>query len=110
MNRRELLAGACAFPLLGQTSATKPIELAAGPLTLVFEPEIAFVRYVRAAGREVLRGIYAAVRNSVWGTVPAQVRNVEVKRNNDGFLLTFTAEHKQDGIDFRWTGALTGSR
>ncbi len=110
MNRRELFAGACAFPLFGQTSAAKQIELTAGPLTLVFEPEIAFVRYVRAADREILRGIYAAVRNSVWGTVPAQIRNVQVKRNEGGFLLTFTAEHTQNETDFRWIGTLTGTR
>ena len=110
MSRRELLAGACALPLLGQASPAEPIELTAGPLTLVFEPEIAFVRYVRAADREILRGIYAAVRNSVWGTVPAQIRNLELKRNDGGFLLTFTSEHKQDDIDFLWTGTLTGTR
>lgn len=105
-----MFAGACALPLLGQTSAAEQIELIAGPLTLVFEPEIAFVRYVRAADREILRGIYAAVRNSVWGTVPAQIRNVQLKRNDGGFVLTFTSEHKQDDIDFRWTGTLTGTR
>ena len=76
----------------------------------MFEPEIAFVRYVRAADREILRGIYAAVRNSVWGTVPAQVRNLEVKRNDGGFVLSFTSEHKQDDIDFVWTGTVTGTR
>jgi hypothetical protein len=110
LSRRELLAGACALPLLGQTSAAKPIELVAGPLTLVFEPEIAFVRYARAADREILRGVYAAVRNSVWGTVPAQVRDIQLKRNDGGFHLTFTSEHKQDDIDFLWTGTLTGTR
>lgn len=110
MSRRELFAGACALPLFGQTSTAKQIELIAGPLTLVFDPEIAFVRYVRAADKEILRGIYAALRNSVWGAVPAQIRNVQVKRNDGGFLLTFTSEHRQDDIDFRWTGALTGTR
>jgi hypothetical protein len=110
LSRRELLAGACALPLFGQASAAEAIELAAGPLTLIFEPEIAFVRYVRAADREILRGVYAAVRNSVWGTVPPNVRNVQVKRSEDGFVLTFTSEHKQDDIDFVWNGTLTGTR
>src|SRR5262245_30661287 len=110
LSRRELLAGACALPLFGQTSKSEPIELVAGPLTLVFEPEIAFVRYVRAADREILRGLYAAVRNSVWGTVPAQVRNVDLKRTDGGFVLTFTSEHKENDIDFVWTGTLTGTR
>jgi hypothetical protein len=110
LSRRELLAGACALPLFGQTSASEPIELAAGPLALVFEPGIAFVRYVRAADREILRGVYAAVRNSVWGTVPAQVRNLQLKRSDGGFLLTFSSEHQQDDIDFVWNGTLTGTR
>jgi hypothetical protein len=110
MSRRELLAGACALPLLGQHSTAEPIELTAGPVTLLFEPEIAFVRYVRAAGQEILRGIYAAVRNSFWGTVPANVRNVQLKRTAGGFHLTFTSEHKQDAIDFVWTGTLSGTR
>ena len=109
ISRRDLLAGACALPLVGQTSVGEQIELSAGPLTLVFEPEIAFVRYVRAADREVLRGVYAAVRNSVWGTVPARVGNVQLKRNDGGFVLTFTSEHKQDDIDFVWDGTLTGT-
>jgi len=110
LSRRELLAGACALPLFGQKAAVEPIELTAGPLTLVFEPEIAFVRYVRAADREILRGVYAAVRNSVWGTVPARVGNVQLKRSDGGFVLTFTSEHKQDGIDFLWNGTLAGTR
>ena len=110
ISRRDILAGACAVPLLGQSAANKPIELAAGPMRLVFEPEIAFVRYVRAADREVLRGIYAAVRDSVWGTVGAQIRNVQVKQSDGGFRLTFTSEHKRGDIDFVWDGELTGTR
>jgi hypothetical protein len=110
VTRREFLAAACALPLFGQSSSSEPIELTAGPLTLLFEPEIAFVRYVRAADREILRGVYAAVRNSVWGTVRAQVRNVQLKRSDGGFLLTFTSEHKENDIDFIWNGTLTGAR
>jgi len=52
ITRREWLAGVCALPLFGQTPATEPIELIAGPLTLVFEPEIAFVRYVEVSVNE----------------------------------------------------------
>ena len=110
VSRRELLFGACALRLAGDTPAAAPIELTAGPLALTFEPEIAFVRYVRVADREVLRGAYAAVRNAVWGTVAAHVRDVQVKRSDGGFVLTFVSEHKQDDIDFVWNGELTGKR
>src|SRR4051812_31149191 len=108
VSRRELLFSACALPLTGDTPPGASIELTAGPLTLSFEPEIAFIRYVRVGDREVLRGVYAAVRNAVWGTVAPRVRDVQVKRTDGGFVLTFASEHKQEDIDFLWNGELTG--
>ena len=39
------------------------IPLKAGPLEMVFEPDGAFLRYVRLGRREILRGVYAAVRD-----------------------------------------------
>src|SRR5205085_7620893 len=102
VSRRELLLGMCALPLSLKAAGSPPMELTAGPLTLTFEPEIGFVRYVRVGDREVLRGMYAAVRNSVWGTVAAQIHDVEVKRNDGGFVLKFVSDHRQDDIDFVW--------
>jgi hypothetical protein len=66
------------------------------------------VRYVRAGDREVLRGIYAAVRNSVWGTVPPRIRDMQLQRQTDSFRLTFVCEHRQDDIDFAWNGTVAG--
>ena len=47
----------------------RPLILRAGPLSMMFEPELAFLRYIRLGNREILRGIYAAVRDGVWGTI-----------------------------------------
>ena len=58
LTRRDLLVLACALPVRSQTRTdTEPLELRAGPLSLVFEPETAMVRYVRFGDREVLRDV-----------------------------------------------------
>jgi len=51
----------------------RPIELRAGPLTLSFEPYTAFLRHIRLGDHEVVRAVYAAVRDHNWATVFPQV-------------------------------------
>ena len=46
--------------------AAEPIPLRAGPITMVFDAENAFLRYVRIGPHEVLRGINAPIRNESW--------------------------------------------
>jgi hypothetical protein len=91
-----------------ETPLPAAIELSAGPLTMEFEPDLAFLRYIRFGEREVLRGIYAAVRDKVWGTVAPKVSNVHVDKRAGGFQLTFDVDCKQDDIDFGWKGTITG--
>src|SRR5262249_6894570 len=85
------------------------LELTAGPLSLTFEPELAFIRYIRFGEGEVLRGIYAAVRDRSWLTVSPNVTNVVSRTSGDSFELTFDVECKQDDIDYFWNGRITGS-
>lgn len=84
------------------------MELRAGPLSLRFEPETASVRFVRVGDREVLRAVYAAVRDRNWGTVPSQVRDLRVEQRADGFEVTFSVRCQADPIDFTWNGILRG--
>src|SRR5690242_1361870 len=102
-----------ASPILlsgSDASGRAPIPLRAGPLTLLFEPDLAFLRYVRLGEREVLRGVYAAVRDRNWGTVAPRVSNLELDdRGEEGFRLTFDVECRKGPIDFSWRGTLTGS-
>lgn len=86
----------------------RSLDLRAGPLTVVFEPALAFLRYVRLGETEVLRGLYAAVRDRNWGTVPPHVRNLKVETTGDSFRITFDVECKEGPIDFLWKGALEG--
>jgi D-apionolactonase len=91
-----------------QSRPPDPIPLRAGPLTLLFEPEGAFLRYVRLGDREILRGIYAAVRDANWDTVPPRVSALRLEQSEDTFLLTFDVECRQGEIDFFWRGAVAG--
>lgn len=99
--RGLLLTGAPAEP-------TPAIALRAGPVTALFEPGIAFLRYVRLGDREILRGLYAAVRDQVWGTVAPRVRNVVTEQRSDSFRLTFDVDNIEGDIDFGWQGVITG--
>ena len=84
------------------------IPLKAGPLEMVFEPDGAFLRYVRLGRREILRGVYAAVRDQNWDTIDPRVSGVELREGADGFVLTFAAECRGGGVDFGWRGRIEG--
>lgn len=86
----------------------EPIPLRAGPLTMLFEPGTGFLRCVRLGDREILRGVYAALRDRNWGTVAPRVSNLELDRSEDRFHLAFDVECKEGEIDFFWRGSLSG--
>ena len=87
---------------------TKWIELRAGPLEMGFDPEWASLRRIRLGAIEVLRGIYAPIRDEHWGTVRPAVSNLEVEKHDDSFRLSFDAECKRGEIDFAWHGTIAG--
>ena len=86
------------------------LRLRAGPLSLVFEPETALVRDVRLGDREVLRGVYAAVRDTDWNTISPQVSDVRLDEKPEAFALSFQARVVEGDIDFAWRGRLTGTK
>jgi hypothetical protein len=88
--------------------ATK-ILLRAGRLSMIFEPQTAFLRYIRFEGREVLRGIYVAVRDEFWNTVAPRVTNLKLDQTGDSFRLTSQVECIEGPIDFLWQGEVTGN-
>ena len=122
-NRRQILRGALALwvpaPGWGATSRiemlygtatapTSPIQLTAGPLSLLFEPDLAFVRFIRFNGQEVLRGIYAAVRDKSWGTVAPKVSNLIIERKTNQFTINFDVDCAEGDIKFQWKGRVVG--
>ncbi|MCZ2151594.1 MAG: hypothetical protein LC126_27950 [Bryobacterales bacterium] len=116
--RRQLLGAApfAALPLPAwqsyYTGRDQPpgeqIELAAGPMTMIFEPSLAFLRSLRFGETEVIRGLYAAVRDRNWGTVTPRVRNLQLEKSAGGFRLRFDVECNQSPIHFSWRGLITG--
>lgn len=110
MERRDFLALAAAasgtqFDLQASSSAR---EISAGPLSLVFEPELGFVRFVRWGETEILRGIYAAVRDEAWNTIAPQIGNLRIEQAADRFRIEFDVTCRERTIDFFWRGKIEG--
>ena len=82
------------------------VKLTAGPLSVVFEAGA--LRYFKVGELEVLRGVYAAVRDKDWGTVPGVLKDVEINDQGDAFDVRFTSEHVTSEIHFVWRGRVTG--
>ena len=91
-----------------ETPLPEQIPLRAGPLTMIFEPDNVFLRYIRLGSREVVRGIYAAVRDRNWGTIAPRVSNLQIKATEDTFEVTFEVECREREINFVWQGRITG--
>jgi hypothetical protein len=73
-----------------------------------FEPSTVFLRRICLGHIEVLRGIYAGVRDRNWGTVPPRLQNLEVTNKRDAFELSFEVDCQSPGIHFRWKGTISG--
>ncbi|HKX62190.1 MAG TPA: hypothetical protein VJS65_10105, partial [Verrucomicrobiae bacterium] len=86
----------------------RPIPLKAGPLTLSFEPDTAVLRHIRLGDHEVVRAIYAAVRDQNWATILPKVTIREQTLNADSFQLAFDCECRGEIIDYFWKGVITG--
>lgn len=88
------------------TPPAAPTPLRAGPLTLVLDG--GDLRYVRLGGREVIRRLYAAVRDQDWGTVPGLIADLRVAARETSFEVSYTSEHRRGDIHFVWRAEITG--
>jgi hypothetical protein len=95
--------------LTSTVHAAEPIPLRAGPVTMTFDAENVFLRYIRIGQYEVLRGINAPIRNQNWATVAPKVSNLRVENRGDSFDVTFNVKCREADIDFRWEGSITGN-
>jgi hypothetical protein len=85
------------------------IPLRAGPLAMDFDPQSASLRHIRLGSHEVIRGVYAAVRDQNWGTIAPSVQVATKAVGPSGFRLHFEVECRQGDIDFLWQGRLSGA-
>jgi len=90
-------------------ATVESIPLRAGPVTMVFDADNVFLRYIRVGQHEVLRGINAPVRDQNWATVAPEVSNLKVDDGGDHFRVTFDVRCAQADIDYRWKGTITGT-
>ena len=82
------------------------LELSTPYYSLVFIEGM--LRYIRVAEREVIRAIYAAVRDQNWNTIPGKLKLIEQRHSATGFYLHFESHHQEAEIDFYWQGILQG--
>jgi D-apionolactonase len=93
----------------GQSSDPAPlVPLRAGPIRLLYDPASGFIRQLCLGDREILRGIYAALRDQNWGTVPGVLRELRSKIGQDFFEIEFEVTHCRDEILFVWRGSVRG--
>lgn len=101
LNKNILLYGHDELP-------PKPLELRAGPLTVIFEPDNAFLRFVRLGDHEVVRNIYAVVRDQNWNTIAWQVQNLKSDVRPDSFDIHFDVTCVEREVSYFWKGSVNG--
>jgi D-apionolactonase len=84
-----------------------PANLHAGPLQLILNE--GGLRYIRLGQREVVRRIYASVRDCNWGTVLGAISDLAVRNGPQSFRVHFVSRHRQEDIDYVWCAEITGS-
>ncbi len=82
------------------------VALRAGPLRLVFDR--GELRWIRLGEREVVRGIYFALRGEGWATVPYEISNLEIAAEPASFRIRFDARHERGPVRFDWHAAIAG--
>src|SRR5271165_4065917 len=82
------------------------LSLATNELACIFETDTGFLRKIVHGETEIVRAIYAAVRDEHWNTVEPdiEVRHVRVEQN--GFRVDFDALCQAAGICFCWSGSI----
>ncbi len=84
-----------------------PRVLEAGPVRALLDG--ADLRHVRVGDTELVQRVYVAVRDAPWNTIPATYRDWQIEQAEDGFRVSFEAEHRYEAIHFTWRGTITGA-
>jgi D-apionolactonase len=82
-------------------------ELRAGSLLCFYE--MGNLRSIRIDDVEILRMIYAAVRDQHWATAPCQITNEYVETTDTSFSITYTAHYELDSIRYKAGFEITGT-
>lgn len=94
--------------LTGRNTEKDVIEFSAGPVKGIFDPNIGFLRQVRLGDHELIRGIYMAVRDNRWKTLPIDLEIIHSDIGIDTFEIQFSCINKMNDAEFHWTGTISG--
>lgn len=83
------------------------MNLRAGPLEMRYGD--GDLRAISVGGREIVRRIYAAVRDRNWGTAPNEIGDVVIAAGPEAFDVSFACENRLNDVDFEWRGAISGA-
>jgi hypothetical protein len=83
------------------------IRLRAGALEVEYES--GDLRYVRAGGHEIVRRVYAAVRDVNWNTIPAHMTGLKIDAAGGHFRIEFDSAHEDASIRYHWHAILEGT-
>lgn len=86
---------------------SEPIMLNAGPLTVQYLD--GYLRYISFGKTELVRQIYAAVRDENWATVPGEISELAINRKSDSFEIRFQSLHEEGSIRFCWDALISGT-
>jgi hypothetical protein len=82
-------------------------EVRAGPLAMIVDG--GDLRYVRLGHTELVRRLFAAVRDRNWNTITGTISGLRLETDTDSFRLSFSSHHVSDDIDFEWQATVAGS-
>ena len=83
------------------------VELRAGPLVMQFDPQQAFLRYVCLGDQEIVRTVFAAIRDRDWNTIAFTVTDLQIEQQAERFLISFKGKCEQ--LPFGWEGSIRGT-
>ena len=77
------------------------IQFKAGPVRALWQPQDTFLRLIRIGDVEVLRGIYIALRDENWGTIPPIIEDYRCWQGEESTKIEFGLRWKTETVDFR---------
>ncbi len=84
------------------------IHLSTQEFTCRFETDTGFLRRINRGNTEIVRAIYAAVRDENWNTIQPQIEIRAIRAEPNAFRVDFEAHCEAPNIRFWWTGSIEG--
>lgn len=82
-------------------------KLKAGRIQLIYHN--GNIKYLSIGPTEILRMIYAALRDDQWNTIPAQIQDEKIQIDGNRFLIKYKAVYQQRDIHFEANYTIEGS-